>query len=231
MANILLIASATKVCSVAIAQNGKLACMKETIREEYSHAELLTVFMEELLHGPWRDKNLDAVAVMDGPGSYTGLRIGTSAAKGLCFAKDLPLIAIGSLYAWALGLKDKLGAELGTDDLVIPMMDARRMEVYYAIYDAQLNEIKAPAALVVDEDSVSELFAGRKVHLAGDGVTKCADIFEDIDGAVMHDLELSATFMAAEAERRFNANSFEDLAYFEPFYLKDFVPGKPKKLL
>ena len=231
MANILLIASATKVCSVAIAENGVVACIKESVREEYSHAELLTVYIEELLNGPWKGKSIDAVAVMDGPGSYTGLRIGTSAAKGLCFAKEIPLIAIGSLLTWAIGLKDELVVQLGPEDLIIPMMDARRMEVYYAAYNAYLKEVKAPAALVVDEGSANDLIAGRKVHLVGDGVAKCADIFSNVEGAMLYDLELSSTFMAAEAERRFNADEFEDLAYFEPYYLKEFIAGKPKKLL
>ena len=231
MANILLIASATKVCSVAIAENGESACSKEVVREEYSHAELLTLYMEGLLNGPWQGKSIDAVVVMDGPGSYTGLRIGTSAAKGFCFANDIPLIAIGSLFTWALGLKAELGRSIGSDDLIIPLMDARRMEVYYAMYNAELKEERAPAALVVDEDSVRELVAGRKVHLVGDGVSKCAELFSRIEGVVIHDLELSSTYMASEAERRFSAGEIEDLAYFEPLYLKEFVAGKPKKLL
>jgi len=231
MANILLIASATKVCSVAIAENGVVACIKEAVREEYSHAELLTVYVEELLNGPWKGKSIDAIAVMDGPGSYTGLRIGTSAAKGLCFAKEIPLIAIGSLFTWAIGLKNELAEQLGPNELIIPMMDARRMEVYHAVYDVDLKEVKAAAALVVDEDSAKELIAGRQVHLVGDGVSKCADIFSNIEGVVLHDLELSSAFMAAEADRRFNAGKLEDLAYFEPYYLKEFVAGKPKKLL
>jgi len=231
VANILLIASATKVCSVAIAVDGVVACIKESVREEYSHAELLTVYMEELLSGPWKGKKLDAVAVMDGPGSYTGLRIGTSAAKGFCFANDIPLIAVGSLYAWAAGLDEKFANDIAADDLIIPMMDARRMEVYYAKYNAQLKELEAPAALVVDEESAKEVFRDDKVHLVGDGVEKCAAVFNAIEGTVLHDLQLSTAFMATEAERRFNAAEFEDLAYFEPFYLKDFIPGKPKKLL
>lgn len=230
MANILLIASATKVCSVAIAANGQVACKKEVLREEYSHAELLTVFIQELLDGPWKGKTLDAVCIMDGPGSYTGLRIGTSAAKGLCFAKDIPLLAVGSLYTWAAGLRSS-GVEFGAENVIVPMMDARRMEVYHAEFNSELDELKVPTPLILDEESAAQLANGRTMHLLGDGVEKCRHLFADMPNVQLHALELSAGFMAAEAERRFNASEFEDMAYFVPFYLKDFVPGKPKKLL
>lgn len=230
MANILLIASATKVCSVAIATNGHVACKKEISREEYSHAELLTVFIQDLLEGPWQGKPIDAICIMDGPGSYTGLRIGTSAAKGLCFAKDLPLLAVGSLYAWAAGLKDS-GTVIAEEDVIIPMMDARRMEVYHAEYTALLEELKAPAPLVLDKEGAVILVKGRQVHLLGDGLEKSQHFFSDLPNVHLHHLQHSAGFMAQEAERRFNAQEFEDLAYFTPFYLKEFVPGKAKKIL
>ena len=171
---------------------------------------------------------LDAVAVSQGPGSYTGLRIGVSTAKGVCYAADLPLMAIDTLEAMAYGMKEKLGNQIEPNDLLIPMIDARRMEVYASVFDANLQKINDTAAMVIDEHSFDELGKDRRLWLFGDGAPKFCKLFENQPNInIIDGFKPSAAYMRTLAEQALRAQKFVDVAYFEPFYLKDFVAGKP----
>ena len=163
-----------------------------------------------------------------GPGSYTGLSIGVSTAKGICYAADLPLMAIDTLEAMAYGMKAKLGSQLAENDLLIPMIDARRMEVYAAIFDANLNKIEDTAALVIDENSFTELSKDHHLWLFGDGAPKLGKLFESQKNiSIIDGFKPSAGYMRPLAEKALKERQFVDVAYFEPFYLKDFIAGKP----
>ena len=223
--NILLIESATTVCSVALMCDGKVAAVRE-VDEANKHDELLTVFCNEVVsEGGISFHELDAVAVSKGPGSYTGLRIGVSAAKGICYALGKPLIAIGTLDAMAEGMK----REAKEGYLLCPMLDARRMEVYCAIYDHEGNMIEPVAPHILNEDSFSVLLAEKKIIFSGDGMPKAKEMLGRFPNAVFTNAgNCSAKHLALPAERKFLAKEFEDLAYFEPFYLKTFHPG-PKR--
>ena len=171
---------------------------------------------------------LDAVAVSKGPGSYTGLRIGVSTAKGICYAADLPLMAIDTLEAMAHGMKAKLGSQITENDLLIPMIDARRMEVYAAVFDANLNKINDTAALVIDESSFEDLRKDHHLWLFGDGAPKLSKLFEiQPNISIVDGFRLSAAYMLPLAEIALRNHDCVDVAYFEPFYLKDFIAGKP----
>jgi tRNA threonylcarbamoyladenosine biosynthesis protein TsaB len=226
LAFILNIETATRVCSVALSTDGVVTSIRES-HVANSHSELITLFTEEVINEagiPF--SRLDAISVSMGPGSYTGLRIGVSTAKGLCYSLDKPLIAINTLKAMAAGM-----AGLAEDDqfLLCPMIDARRMEVYAAIFDIQLNELKPTEAVIVDEHSFQDLLNNRKILFAGDGASKCREVLRHQQHAVFHDeFHPSARYMASLSEQKFRQNTFEDVAYFEPFYLKDFVAGIPK---
>ncbi len=223
--NILLIESSTTICSVALSRDGKIIALRE-INEANRHAEKLTVFCEEVVkEGNLTFNELDAVAVSKGPGSYTGLRIGVSAAKGICYALNKPLIAIGTLEAMADGMKS--AAQAG--DLLCPMLDARRMEVYCAIYDHEGNAIEPVAPHILDENSFSVLLAERRIIFSGDGMPKAKEMLSKFPNAAFTDAgNCSAKHLMLRAEKKFLAKDFEDLAYFEPFYLKTFQPG-PKR--
>lgn len=225
MGLILNLETATKTCSVSLAQDGKeLATINHTA-ENYSHAEKLNGIIQEVMEKANRQlADLDAIAVSEGPGSYTGLRIGTSTAKGLCFALDIPLIAVNSLKALAQ-------SKAGADTLICPMFDARRMEVYAAIFDPQMNMLHPTKAIVIDDASFLEILQKEQVCFIGPGAEKCKDTV--VHENAIFDLEtaVSASGMIPFAEKKFQQNDLEDLAYFEPFYLKDFIAGKPKKLL
>jgi tRNA threonylcarbamoyladenosine biosynthesis protein TsaB len=193
------------------------------MNEPNKHAEKLTVFCNEVMQEAGISfAQLEGVAVSKGPGSYTGLRIGVSAAKGICFAQDLPLIAVGTLEAMASGMK----AEAQPGDLLCPMIDARRMEVYCALYDAQGNEKSPVAPLVLDERSFADLLPHQRILFSGDGMPKSKGLLSRFPNAIFTEAgTCSAKHLAAIAEKKFAANDFEDLAYFEPFYLKTFHPG------
>lgn len=226
MAIILNIETSTKVCSVGLAVDGVITSLKET-QVANSHAELVTLFADEVIKASgFSLADLDAVAVSKGPGSYTGLRIGVSTAKGFCYALDKPLIAIDTLKAMAAGM-----IALIKDDpfLVCPMIDARRMEVYAAIYDQHLNTIKETAALIIDADSFEDLLQDQQMYFGGDGAAKCKEVLGYQKNAVfLKSFHPSVKAMAALSEMKFRAEQFEDVAYFEPYYLKDFVAGIPK---
>ena len=225
MANILLIETATAVCSVSISQGGKILICKEAA-EKNSHSTVLSVLIEQMITECDLSYNqLDAVSVSSGPGSYTGLRIGVSTAKGLCYALDKPLISIGTLESMAMGMLEKQPDYKG---LLCPMIDARRMEVYSAIYDKQMEVRKAVSADIIEEGSYAEYLAETNVLFFGDGSTKTMSLFEREPNAVFDfDFVPSSVNMSLLAEKKYQEKAFEDIAYFEPFYLKDFVAGKP----
>jgi tRNA threonylcarbamoyladenosine biosynthesis protein TsaB len=223
MTKILCLETATEICSVAISINGQVVGLKET-SDQNSHSEKLTVFIAELLEECGLSiRDIDAVAVSMGPGSYTGLRIGTSSAKGFCYALDIPLIAVSTLQAIANGAKNLVKTN-GIQ--IIPMIDARRMEVYTATYDVDLSIIEAVRAVVVDEYFVEQLSKASPMFFCGNGALKCASILEIIPNVIIQDLPCSASFMASIAQEKFSNQQFEDVAYFEPFYLKDFIAAQ-----
>ena len=227
MGLILNIETATRVCSVALGKNGTLISFKET-KVDRSHAASITIFIEQILSEEGlTPKDLDAIAVSKGPGSYTGLRIGISTAKGLCYALDIPLIAINSLASLAQGYLENNDA---TNILLCPMIDARRMEVYTAIYDCALNVIQQTSAEIIAKNSFSEQLKFNRMVFIGEGADKCRPLLEWHKNASFETAgSISATTMVSMAERAFKKKKFEDVAYFEPFYLKDFVAGKPKQ--
>lgn len=236
---ILCLETSTKVCSVALGQNGKVISLKESSDEKYSHAENLTVFIQEVCSQAKISLNdIDAVAVSKGPGSFTGLRIGVSTAKGLCYSLNKPLIAINSLESMVVGCisqksvrKDSSPKETPSEfgearsqrNLFCPMIDAKRMEVYCAVYDEQLNEIRKTSAEIIDEISFSELLSKNKIYLFGDGAEKCKSKITHPNSVFLDSINPSAQFMIPIADNYFAEKKFEDIAYFEPFYLKDFV--------
>ncbi len=229
MAWILSLETATTACSVALHHSGELKALRE-INNGYSHAENLTLLVEDCLktaHITARD--LNAVAVSKGPGSYTGLRIGVSTAKGLAFSLDLPLIAISTLQSMALQISTQGHENI---DRWVPMIDARRMEVYTAIFDAENRMVSETEAQILDETSFASLLGDFRVAFFGDGAAKFQPVVGDQEKAVfLPDIFPSAREAGQLAFERYQAGEFEDLAYFEPFYLKDFIATKPKKLL
>ncbi len=226
MTHILLIETATKVCSVGLARNGEIISIKEDHSMQYSHSSLLTSFMEEVVQSAGIDfKDLDAVAVSKGPGSYTGLRIGVSAAKGLCYALDIPLISVNTLQAMAYMAAGETGDDVS---FYVPMIDARRMEVYNAVFDPSLNPIRETMAEIIDEGSLDRFLHQGRVVVFGDGAAKCHEILKHPNAAFYGDIHPSVKGMLVPAREKFGHKEFEDIAYFEPFYLKDFVAGKPK---
>lgn len=228
MALILNLETATTVCSVALARDGEVIECKE-VNKGYTHAENLTIFIQEIFTSvKIKLSALDAIAVSKGPGSYTGLRIGVSTAKGLCMALDKPLIAIHTLQAMAVGfIKEGHHNQQSTiNNLLCPMLDARRMEVYCAAFDPQGKEVRPTSALVVDENSFSDLLAGNRIIFFGDGAEKCKSTLMKYSNAVfMDNVFPSAKNMTELSEKALNEKRLENVAYFEPFYLKDFVAG------
>lgn len=225
MSTILQIETATQVCSVALSVNGKTIALKE-LKEQNIHAASLTLFIDEIMKtADLKYNDLDAIAVSKGPGSYTGLRIGVSTAKGLCFALDKPLICITTLEIMANGYM-LLNPNYG--GLIIPMIDARRMEVFTAVYDNKLNLHADVNAKIIDDKSFALELSNNFVTFIGDGAEKCKSILVN-QNAHFSDLNFnSAANMSNLAYSAFNNKKFEDVAYFEPFYLKDFVFTTPK---
>lgn len=218
MTRILCLETASTNCSVALSVDGSVAAFKEDNGRNYSHSESLHVFIEEMLADAGVSLNdLDAVAVSKGPGSYTGLRIGVSAAKGLCFSLDIPLISVPTL--------DNLAMQVTTEGLIVPMLDARRMEVYTAVYDQDHKVLEPTRAQVLDEGSFSDQLSHSTVSFVGGGAAKFQAICQDEKAVFLTEIQPSARVMAATAQRQFDAGQFEDVAYFEPYYLKDFMPG------
>ena len=216
MALILNIETATKNCSIALAKEGKTIAIREIATQNFSHAEKLHVFIEELFaETNLKLQDLSAIAVSQGPGSYTGLRIGVSAAKGLCYALSVPLIAVDTLELLARKI-------LITDGIIVPMIDARRMEVFCAFFDSKYAKIKETKAEIIDETSYQDI--SETMHLIGDGAIKFKDVLTDKKFQYYPEIEFpSANEMSIVSFQKFQNKQLEDVAYFEPFYLKDFV--------
>jgi tRNA threonylcarbamoyladenosine biosynthesis protein TsaB len=224
MATILSIETATSVCSVALAKDGRLLALRE-INAGFTHSENITVFISEACkEAQIALTEIDAIAVSKGPGSYTGLRIGASTAKGLCYALGKPLIAIGTLNSLAACSLTIPVSKLNT--LLVPMLDARRMEVYCAVFDPALNEISPAAAVVVSENSFAGILKTNNVVFFGDGADKCKAVLGNNPNSVFADVNLSAAGMMALAENKFQEKDFDDVSLFEPFYLKEAMIGK-----
>ncbi|MBN1145433.1 MAG: tRNA (adenosine(37)-N6)-threonylcarbamoyltransferase complex dimerization subunit type 1 TsaB [Bacteroidales bacterium] len=234
MACILNIETATRLCSVVLARNGAVIAARETF-EEKSHAAKLTVYIEEVL----KETNLSvadlsAVAVGKGPGSYTGLRIGVSVAKGLCYGSGLPLIGLNTLNTMVrhvmthhAGLVQSLPVQ--SEIILCPMIDARRMEVFTCLYNVQEEEIQPVQAIVVEHDTFKQYLDNRVMVFFGSGMDKCMEVLSHPHAVFIPDIHPHASSMALLAEENYAGNLFENVAYFEPFYLKDFIATTSKK--
>ena len=226
MACILHIETSTEVCSVAVSENAQVIFQQE----DRNHAEHLASMVDEALS--FTDSHaipFDAVAVSCGPGSYTGLRIGVSMAKGVCYGRDLKLVSVPTLELMCVPLL--LGEKIEEGALLCPMLDARRMEVYAALYDRALRPVREVGADIVDQDTYREWLDRQPVYFFGNGAKKCMDVINHPNARYIDGVEPLAKWMMPLAERRFLQEQFEDVAYFVPFYLKDFVAKMPKKLL
>jgi len=223
MALILGIETATKNCSVALFEDGIVIAEKERISDGYAHAEQLTLFIQEVIDSANITlKQVEAVALSMGPGSYTGLRIGTSTVKGLCYALDIPMITISTLKAMAFAM-----AENEKSAIYCPMIDARRMEVFSALYDVNNDQVRGVQADVVDENTYAE-FLANEIIFFGDGSLKCQEIIIHKNAKFIKGVHPSARDLGILSKAKFENKDFEDVAYFEPYYLKDFVAGKKK---
>ena len=219
MCTILSIETATPACSCALSRDGELLLSREDFRGQ-SHATLLGVFVDEIMKYVRKEGiTLDAIAVSSGPGSYTGLRIGVSEAKGLSYGLDIPLIAIPTPLVMAAMVAEREGE----DDLLCPMIDARRMEVYATFFNRTLETIRPTAADIVDGESYLDLLSRHKVHFFGNGADKCREVITHPHAHFLEDIHPLATGMVPLAEQAFNEKRFVDSAYFEPHYLKEFV--------
>ncbi|MFP4470259.1 MAG: tRNA (adenosine(37)-N6)-threonylcarbamoyltransferase complex dimerization subunit type 1 TsaB [Bacteroidales bacterium] len=231
MTKILHIDTATPHCSVALSSGTEMLGLRET-SEKNAHSRVVTTFADELMKSAGIEPfQLDAVAVSMGPGSYTGLRIGVSAAKGFCYALNKPLIGVNTLHAMAAGMrfntqqKDALSSGL----LFCPMIDARRMEVYTALFDGNMDEVRETKAEIITENSFAGQLENHRICFAGDGAAKSKAFLEKYSNALyLDDFVPSAGYMIPIALERFTGSRFEDVAYFEPFYLKDFIAGMPR---
>lgn len=230
MACILHIETSTKACSVALSENGSLIFHKEDI-EGPNHSVACGVFVDEALSfANSHAIPVDAVAVSEGPGSYTGLRIGVSLAKGVCYGRDLPLLSVPTLKLLCVPVL--LGKEeLPEDALLVPMIDARRMEVYSAVYSRALQEVRPIGADIVDTDTYLPYLEKHPVYFFGDGAMKCKNVIQHTNAHFIEGIIPLAKWMFPLAERSLHLGEKQDVAYFEPFYLKDFVAVKSKSLL
>ncbi|MFI0428573.1 tRNA (adenosine(37)-N6)-threonylcarbamoyltransferase complex dimerization subunit type 1 TsaB [Mariniflexile sp. HMF6888] len=220
---ILSIETATTNCSVSLSKEGKTIFLKEDNSKNYSHAESLHVFIDAVLkESGITSKALDAIAISKGPGSYTGLRIGVSAAKGLCFALDIPLIAVPTLEALAHQVDCN-------DGVIVPMLDARRLEVYAAIFNSDYKEIRETEAQILDENAFAEYLDKSNVYFVGNGVEKTKALINHPNAVFIENKLPTAREMGMLAYNKYKISDFEDVAYFEPYYLKDFVALKSSK--
>lgn len=223
MAIILNIETATKNCSVSLAKDGNILAIKELNNGNYSHAEVLHPFIVAVLkEAKISSQQINAVAVSKGPGSYTGLRIGVSTAKGLCFSLHRPLISIDTLHS----LSHSISIEKG---VIVPMLDARRMEVYAAVFSKDHDQIRHIKAEIINEDSFTKELANTQVYFLGDGAQKCKEFITHTNAVFIENKFPSAKEMAQLSFDKYKKNDIEDIAYFEPFYLKDFIVVPQKK--
>ena len=233
MALILNLDTSTQICSVALSQEGKLLGLMES-QEDRSHASLLAVFIKTLLEENTKSiSDLNAVAVSKGPGSYTGLRIGVSTAKGLAYASGIPLISVDTLTSLAETVRNGMQLKYGTPHLsggryLCPMIDARRMEVYTALFSASGDMVEPIVARIIQEDSFKDTLEQNQVVFFGNGSAKCRNIISHPNAIFLDGIETSAGNMIQMAESAWQQKKFEDLAYFEPFYLKEFIATIPK---
>ena len=230
MSCILHIETSTTTCSVAVSEDGQNVFTKEK-SDGPSHAVSLGVFVDEALS--FADSHAmptDAVAVSCGPGSYTGLRIGVSMAKGICYGRGIPLIGIPTLKVQCVPVL-LYHDELPDDALLCPMIDARRMEVYAAVYDRALRTVRDTGADIVDENTYKDYLDQHPVYFFGEGAAKCKERITHPNAHFIDNIRPLASMMFPLAEKAIAENDFKDVAYFEPFYLKEFVAGKPKKIL
>lgn len=222
---LLSIETATKVCSVSIHQEGKLIALSE-LHQEKSHSGQLTVLIDEILKNTSVDKNdLNGIIISKGPGSYTGLRIGTSTAKGLCFALGIPLISVNTLKAMAY----EMTSVLEEDYYLCPMLDARRMEVYCLVTDHKSHVLQDTKAEVINERSFLDYLEEKKMLFFGNGSIKCKQVIRHKNAVFINNIYPSAKNIGYLGYKKFTEGAFEDMAYFEPYYLKDFQKGPAKK--
>jgi tRNA threonylcarbamoyladenosine biosynthesis protein TsaB len=228
---IICLETATNLCSVALCNSDAIVSLRES-NEAKSHASMLTVFIREILKETGiMARDLDAVAVSKGPGSYTGLRIGVSVAKGMAYAASIPLIGIETTLSMFWGLSGNMTDNCCADEntLFCPMLDARRMEIYYAIYDSAGNTVKDISAEIINGESFCNFPESQKIIFFGDGAAKCKEVIKRTNVCFADDYRISAAHMHKPVFRAFNDNHYEDVAYFEPFYLKDFITSVPRK--
>ena len=231
MALILCLETSSKNCSVSICENGKLLFIKEYFNEHYSHGEQLHVLIESLLiESNISISDFDAFAFSAGPGSYTGLRIGAASIKGFAFALDKPAIAVSTLQSMTSGLLNNNAIDFKNNSLFFPLLDSRVGEVYTAIYNDHCKEYLAPFACDVNVFSFEKYFQKHTVYFFGPGQYKLADI-EHQNAIFLNEDYPSAKHLGFLAQHKFNTKKFIDVAYFEPMYLKNFIPTKPKKPL
>ena len=222
MALILNIETSTTNCSVSLSKEGETLVLKEDYNTNFSHAERLHIYIDDVLkQANLEPSKLDAIAISKGPGSYTGLRIGVSAAKGLCFALDKPLISISTLEALAHQVSIKEG-------FIVPMLDARRMEVYSAMFNSQYHQVRETQAQILDEGSFAEYLKKGEVYFIGNGVEKTKALITHPNAVFIDNKLPSAKEMGLLGYNKYKINDMEDVAYFEPYYLKDFMGLKPK---
>ncbi len=234
MGLILNIDTSSVVCSVALARDGKVLSYRET-REDRSHASQLSMFINDIFSdGNFEKDDLEAIAVTEGPGSYTGLRIGVSTAKGLAWGLGIPLIAVEGLKAMAAGLMAENSIRqtgFASPELLCPMIDARRMEVYTALYDLELCEIKNTTAEIINTDSFHNYLNSNNILFFGNGAHKCKNVIAHPNACFIDNFFLEAKHMISISEQYFREQTFVDVAYFEPHYLKDFIATTPKNML
>jgi tRNA threonylcarbamoyladenosine biosynthesis protein TsaB len=228
---VICIETATNLCSVALCNSSGVISLKES-NDFKSHASMVTVFIEEALkENGILVRELEAVAVGKGPGSYTGLRIGVSVAKGIAYGASIPLIGIETTLSMFWGMAGKAEAITGDEEntLFCPMIDARRMEVYNAVYDSHGRKEKEISADIIDENSFADLPESKKIIFFGDGASKCKGVINRKNVYFADDFRISASHMQRPVYQAIGNRNFEDVAYFEPFYLKDFITTIPRK--
>jgi tRNA threonylcarbamoyladenosine biosynthesis protein TsaB len=227
---IICLETATNLCSVALCSNEGLVSLRES-HDTKSHASMITVFIDEILKEQGlKVRDLEAIAVSRGPGSYTGLRIGVSAAKGIAYASSLPLIGIDTTLSMFMGFKEKYLSTIVNPEnaFFCPMLDARRLEVYCAVYDYSGKVVNKISAEVITEDSFRDIPESEKIFFFGNGADKCRDIIKRKNSYFNSEFVISAAHMLVPAYQSLMAIDFQDIAYFEPFYLKDFITSKPR---
>lgn len=230
---ILHIESSTRYCSVALSEDDQSVFFKSN-DEGMNHAALLSLFIRDAFNFlNERGQKVDAVAVSSGPGSYTGLRIGVATAKGLCYGSDLPLISVSTLETIAVAGLNEM-PDIDPHALLVPMIDARRMEVYSAVYDTSVHQVREVLPEIITSESYADLLQNHKIYFMGDGAAKCKETIQASTAHFIDNIHPLAINMIPSAVMKYRLNKFEDLAYFEPFYLKEFqgtVPKNPLKNL